>query len=867
MRIFFLWLVALAAGTRAVAAPPEAVTILRDAWGVPHLFTTGRGAAERGSYAEGYAQAEDRLFQMDILRRAATGRLAELLGPGDRSMFLRMDEVVRRDGFTAAERDTFFRRLSARNRRAVEAYRAGVNAYINRVTLDRTQLPIEFGGTPPAPWETGDTVAVAVLQTTVFGASGGQEVVNAALLADLLDRFPEAEARGIFDDLFWIDDPTAPTTIDSGDPCAPRALRALRCSDAPGPRRLARPLPRSGSERTDRDQVTRFADAQMALVRAHAASLRRAADVLRQEQGILGGLGAHRHASNAMVVGPALSASGHPLLLGGPQTGLTIPSFFWEIGLHGGGYEAAGVLPPIGPGVLIGRGRNFAVTITSGILDNIDTFVETLDPADPERYLYRGKSVPFVRRQEVFKVSGQADVTLDVRRTVHGPVFFLDREGGVAYSRRAAPRGQEMSSAATLVEIGFVHNLREFRHLADRVASSLNLHYADTAGNIAYFHRGTMPLRPRHTDPRLPLDGRGNMEWRGLVPPGRLPSVVNPRQGFITNWNNKPIAGWSAGEQRELWGVVDRVQVFVDGLEAARAAGRKLTTDDLKALMRKAATSDIFAARILPFLEDAIATLAEPPDAPRSAAVSRVRAWVDAGAPLVGVPDRSGFIPDPGAAIYTEFRSVAQKTLFADELGSGLRNMFYPARNDGNQEDDHGSLNSPDALFLRVLFSGGAVPGAPVPPGLLPVSRNYFDDVGTGTHHTRAEFLVAALGTALDNLTAGFGTADQTRWQMPALLASYMEQGVIGAFFGASVIEREDRGSFNVVAELADPPQVDIIVPPGESGTFTAAQTGAEPPHLRDQLPLYEAFQYRRQPFRAEELQPPVTSETIAVER
>src|SRR5262245_58276170 len=188
MRIFLLSLVALAAGTRAVAAPPEAVTILRDAYGVPHLFTTGRGAAERGAYATGYAQAEDRRFQMDILRRAATGRLAELVGPG----FLHMDEVVRRDGFTAAERDTFFRRLSARNRRAVEAYRDGVNAYINRVTLDPTQLPIEFGGKPPAPWETGDTVAVAVLQTTVFGASGGQEVVNAALLADLLDRFPEA---------------------------------------------------------------------------------------------------------------------------------------------------------------------------------------------------------------------------------------------------------------------------------------------------------------------------------------------------------------------------------------------------------------------------------------------------------------------------------------------------------------------------------------------------------------------------------------------------------------------------------------------------------------------------------------------------
>src|SRR5204862_40962 len=78
---------------------PEAVTIVRDAYGVPHLFTSGAGARERGAYGNGYAQAEDRLFEMDILRRGATGRLAEMLGPD----FLLMDEVVRRDGLTPQE--------------------------------------------------------------------------------------------------------------------------------------------------------------------------------------------------------------------------------------------------------------------------------------------------------------------------------------------------------------------------------------------------------------------------------------------------------------------------------------------------------------------------------------------------------------------------------------------------------------------------------------------------------------------------------------------------------------------------------------------------------------------------------------------
>jgi penicillin G amidase len=821
------------------AALPDAVTILRDAWGVPHIFTSGRHALERGSYGDGYAQAEDRLFQMDILRRAATGRLAERLGRD----YLLMDQVARRDGFTRDERTRMFEALRARDRRALEAYRDGVNAFIEKVTLEPRLLPFEFLGAPPAPWEVEDTVAIAVLQFQVFGGTGGEEVLNADVLLDLLARFPENEARGIFDDIHWIDDPAAPTTI----------------------------APADGTAEQDVDQIERFASAQLDFLRAHAASVRRAAISLRAEQGLLGGLGApagsHRHASNAIVVGPALSLTGHPLLLGGPQTGLNAPNFFWEVGVHGGGYEAEGVTAPAGPGVLIGRGRKFAMSITSGILDNIDTFVEVLDPADPERYLFRGAPLPFDRRVETFKVAGGPDVVVDVRRSVHGPVFFFDREGGVAFSRQASFRGKEMASAAAIVNLGFVRDLRDFRRLANRVSASLNLHYADRAGNIAYFHRGIRPLRPLHTDPRLPLDGRGGMEWRGGVSPRHMPTVVNPSRGFITNWNNKPIAGWPVGEQREQWGVVDRVQVFIDALEAARAAGRRLGVDDVKALMRRAATSDIFAARIVPFLEDAVGTLDQLPTAPLPSAVARVRAWVDAGAPLVGVPDRNGVIPDTGAAIYTEFRTAAQTAVFADELGSAFRGMFYPALNEGNQEDDHGSFTSPDALFLRVLHSAGPVAGAPPPPGLLPPSRSYFDDAMSGTPHTRTEVLLAALDSALATLATRFGTADQSQWKMPALQESYMDLGAIGGVYGPTIMERENRGSFNLVAELGRPVRGEIIVPPGEAGTFTGADLMHEPPHLRDQLPVYEAFEYRAQPFAESELKPPVTMEIIPVMR
>ena len=834
-------LIALVAVTVSRAQSPELVTILRDRWGVPHIFTDGRDAADRAAYANGYAQAEDRLFEMDVLRRAGTGRLAETLGAG----YLLMDEVVRRDGFTAAERAGFFRRLAKRDRRALEAYRDGVNAFIAEVTAEPQRLPVEFGGVAPAPWTIDDSVAVAVLELLVEGANGGQEVVEADLLLDLLARFPDAEARGIFDDLHWIDEAAAPTTIAAAD--AP-ALHA------------------------NRDRIARFAPAQLDLVVGHAASIRRAAASLRQEHDLMGGLGAHppfplglrRHASNAIVVSPAFSATGHPILLGGPQTGLDAPSFFWEVGFHDGDYEAEGVIAPAGPGVLIGRGRHFGMTLTSGIDDTVDTYVEFLDPADPGRYRFRGRWKRFQRRTETFAVSGQVPVTLEVLRSVHGPVFLLDRDGGVAFSRRAAFRGHELESAAAVLNLGRVRNLRDFRRLADRMAMSFNLHYADDAGNIAYFHRGALPRRPAETDPRLPLDGRGTMEWRGIDPPRKLPAVVNPRRGFIANWNNKPVPGWSAGEQRELWGVADRVQGLGDVLEAAHARGTKLSVDDVKGLMRHAALSDVFAVRIVPFLEDAVATQATAPeDAPLREAVARVRAWVDAGASLAAVPDGHGVVPDPGAAIYTAFRTAAQSAVFDDELGAAAHTMYFPDLLVGDQEDDHGSFGTPDALFLRVLLSAGPVAGAPAPAGVLPVSRDYFADVRTGTSHTRAEVLAGALRSALATLAARFGTTDESRWELPALRETYRDLGLISGIFGSTEMERENRGSFNLVVDLGSPVRGEIILPPGEAGTFTSADFGHEPPHLRDQLPVYEAFDYRRQPFTAEELEPPVTTEAV----
>ena len=165
-----------------------------------------------------------------------------------------------------------------------------------------------------------------------------------------------------------------------------------------------------------------------------------------------------------------------------------------------------------------------------------------------------------------------------------------------------------------------------------------------------------------------------------------------------------------------------------------------------------------------------------------------------------------------------------------------------------------------------MLFRSPAA-GAAVPAGVLPVSRDYFADVTTGTPQTRAGVLSDALRSALATLATRFGTTEQSQWLLPALRETYRDLGAMSLVFGPTEMARENRGSFNLVVDLGPPVAGEIIVPPGESGTFTAADVGDEPPHLRDQLPLYEAFGYRRQPFTPAELEPPVTTESIPIVR
>jgi hypothetical protein len=310
------------------------------------------------------------------------------------------------------------------------------------------------------------------------------------------------------------------------------------------------------------------------------------------------------------------------------------------------------------------------------------------------------------------------------------------------------------------------------------------------------------------------------------------------------------------------------VQVLIDQLAAAKAAHHPITAADVSNYMKVAATVDQFAPRVAPYLRNAVDALppATPDLAQLDAAADLIDGWLAAGAPLLA--DGSGNIPYPGVTIYRAWRTQVQCDTFDDELGEDRteckpelgegRNRLpdYEITRVSDNADAGGDLFTLDALFLRAL--GG-------PSITFPTHRDYFRNVVTNTNPGQQATLIGALRTALVTLTTQYGTADPTQWLTPKITVEFDETSAAGILYGPTIIEREDRGTMNELIELLPTLSSQIVVPPGNSGHIPSTAPLPEPTHLRDQVPVYEAFQYHALPFAPAELEGPTTTQTITL--
>ena len=741
------------------------VTIVRDEYGVPHVHAT---TVEALFYGAGYASAQDRLWQAETLRRAGTGTLAEWFGPSS----LPSDVQARLLFGPPARRAALLAAASPEVQAIFASYAAGVNAWIDEAKA-AGKLPLEYAafGVAPRPWTVDDSISVFLLLGSQFGWFGLDELDNASAFVDLVTRLGPAEGARAFADTHWLEDPSAPVT----DPDAGTGVAGGRTHGVPAW------LP-AGIEEA---------------ARAHRAS-EEAVEEARAEVGLRRG-----PMSNAIVVGPRMSADGRPLLLGGPQMGHGAPQINHEVGLHGAGFEVTGMIIAGMPLVPIGVGRGYAWSLTSGGSDNSDVFALALNPANPGQYLFDGAWRDLDCRVEMIPVAGEeAPASKTLCRSVQGPV--IGAAGGTAFAFANATFGNELSSFEGWAGLGRVRSFEEFRARVAAVAYNFNVFYADDGGNIAHFHAGWIPVRAPGANALFPQPGDGTSEWQGRIPFADMPQTVNPAQGYIVNWNNKPRAGWantSAGFWS--WGPVHRVNTL-RGLVGALPPG-SMTLDTLAAVNRQAGfTTDTPSGNgntvvVTTLLPDLVAAVDPSADPRLPAALDLLSAW-DL---LQTDEDGDGLYDGPEVVIFNTWWSALVQSVLAPKLGaSAERNV---AAN----------------LVYRLLRGDAAA---------LPVQADYLEG------RTIGEAVTGALVAALDGLTARFGTAETSAWLTPRAEIFWRPGGIGSVPNGVWM----NRGTYNQLVHLGRGGELEAVnvISPGQSGDFRSS-------HFADQLSLYETWTYK----------------------
>jgi penicillin amidase len=473
--------------------------LLRDTWGVPHIFAdTDAGAM----YGLGYATAEERGFQMTYNLRIIQGRLAESIGErqrGNRSeTALDHDRKMRTFGWARAAARTA-PNLDRGTRRLLAAYCAGVDdSFAAQQREGRLHPLFQKLGVSPEPWTPADCLLSWWHLAQFFATDGTRELIVARNRANPRPGQPQPPRPSTN----WVDDSTA----------------VVQRADV--------------SDRWLRD-VERF-------VAAHDLSPS-------------GGAGDSPKFSHAWVVGGAKTTTGAAVLVSDPQTPVRNPSLWMEFHVSGRTFNARGIGVPGSPGLLLGFNRHVSWGLTALGADQADLFCLLTDPARTNEYRWNGKWRKMEVRRERIKVKGRDDVELIVRETHLGPVasefcFRLAGDPEVALKRvpLCEPERDTIQGVFSMMR---AKDAREFAHaLGDWRFPSANCVYGDARGDIGYSVLGAIPLRARSApDPNgneAIRAARDADNWQGFVPQSLVPQVLNPKAGVLFSGNHRSVAAF-----------------------------------------------------------------------------------------------------------------------------------------------------------------------------------------------------------------------------------------------------------------------------------------------------------------------------------
>ncbi|MFO7708675.1 MAG: penicillin acylase family protein [Desulfobacterales bacterium] len=570
------------------------VTVYRDAYAVPHVYATHETDLYR---AVGWCMAQDRLFQMDLIRRVTTGRLSEVIG----EKTVEVDHLMR--ALRISEKSqAMMAGLDPGAIAALEAFADGVNQYIE---AHRGRLPLEFTllGYAPEPWEPLNSLNVTGYLAFDLSTGWKPEI----FLHRVAQKLGAARARELLPQ--WAGDPQ----FIYPDPVRPQPEAAL------------------GS-----------------LLLANAETI--------------GALGlAVFSGSNNWAVAGAASASGHPILANDMHLGLNAPGIWYQMHhVLEGRFNVTGVVVPGQPHITAGHNEHLAWGYTNVSADDMDFYLEKINPENPDEYEFNGAWRKMTVRREQIRVKGDKVEARTIRFTHRGPILTaLQKTGGAAISMHWT--GNEPSN-----EFRSLHLLRQARNWDDFKnamktfgAASQNTLYADTAGNIGLYCCASAPIRAPGDDGIAIMPGWTDAhDWQGMVPFEDLPHAYNPPDGRLCSANNRTasddyphyIGTWYSPDYR-----FRRIREMLDGKD-------RLSVEDFRRMQ-----ADWKSAMVADMRPDITASLERAQDL---SALEKRCSQILAAWDGVMTPDSAA------AAVFEVFCVNLLPNLLADELGDDLFQDF-----------------------------------------------------------------------------------------------------------------------------------------------------------------------------------------------
>ncbi len=519
-------------GTAVIAGLGSNATVTRDALGVPTIKAENRADVAR---ALGWLHAQDRFFQMDLLRRRSAGELAELFGEAA----LPLDRDTRRHGFRALA-EKILAQAPADQRALLEAYAAGANAGL--AALGEKPFEYLLLSETPKPWSPVDTLLVSFTMWLDLEDSHGRYEHT---LMTLRDQFGAESLAFFAPQLTPADAALDATTAPAAPPPGPSVIDLRK-----------RPKSTSGIEHPKAGEFFTAIDSE------HATDI----------------------GSNAFALDGAHTANGAGLLANDMHLGLAVPNIWYRTSLEFPGHKITGTSLPGTPIVTNGSNGHIAWGFTVGYTDALDLVV--IERVPGSHSLYRGGDhdtiLEIERRKELIRVRGKKPVEITYDWTVWGPII-----GENDSHHPLAAHWIAYEPSATNLSLVDLESATDTKSAVDVVHRAgiqhLNFVVADSAGQIAWSATGLLPLRVGY-DGRLPVNWAfGDRKWDGFVPPNEMPAVIAPSSGRVWSSNQRAVGG-------------SALALLGDG-GPARPARAAQVRDDL-APLEKATPRDLLAVQL-----------------------------------------------------------------------------------------------------------------------------------------------------------------------------------------------------------------------------------------------------------------------------